>query len=181
MRIVKDVSELPKLFEIPLGLFEMPLEWGMIITDNQMIVFAQETEEEWEGHNENALELLKEAFPNASLDKLMHIFGNRMVFVVCDPLLELIVYIPEDSNLSRPQSDCLLKYLEDMKHENAIKNIEISFYDGCKKGIECSLEELLELVTLKQPQFSELDSSEKFIGIPIEEYLCDNKKKKPRT
>lgn len=180
MRIVKDVSELPKLFEIPLGLFEIPLEWGMIITDNQMIVFAQETEEEWEGHNENALDLLKEAFPNASLEKLMHIFGNRMVFVACDPLLEFILYIPEDSNLSRPQSDCLLKYLEDMKHENAIKNIEISFYDGCKKRIECSLEELLALVTLKQPQFSDTDHQEVIIGIPIEKYLDTKGKSGPK-
>lgn len=174
MRIVKNVSELPKLYETP-------LEWGMIITDNQMIVFAQESGEEWEGHNENALDLLKEAFPNASLEKIMYIFGKRMVFVACDPLLEFILCIPEDSNLSRPQSDCLLKYLEDMKHENAIKNIEICYYEGDKSEEECSLESLLALVTLKQPQFSELDSSEKFIGIPIEEYLCDNKKKKPRT
>lgn len=174
MRIVKAVSELPKLYETP-------LEWGMIITDNQMIVFAQETEEEWEGHDVNALELLKEAFPNASLDKRMYIFGNRIVFVACDPLLELIVYIPEDSNLSRPQSDCLLKYLEDMKHENAIKNIEICFYEGDKSEEECSLEALLALVTLKQPQFSELDSSEKFIGIPIAKYLYAEQKKKPRT
>ena len=162
MRKVKDVSELPKLYETP-------LEWGMIITDNQMIVFAQEIEEEWEGHSENALELLKEAFPHASLDKRMHIFGNRIIFVACDPLCEFILYIPEDSNLSRPQSDCLLKYLEDMKHENAIKNIEICFYEGDKSEEECSLEALLALVTLKQPQFSDADHQEVIIGSPIEE------------
>ena len=68
-----------------------------------------------------------------------------------------------------------------MKHENAIKNIEICFYEGDKSEEECSLEALLALVTLKQPQFSELDSSEKFIGIPIAKYLYAEQKKKPRT
>lgn len=176
MKIVKDIEGLPELFKVETNLLSNVIEWGMVITDNQIIVFKQVEGQVWEGHSDNARTVLEQAFPYASSVQLYEIFLKRVVFIVCDPSEELIIYVTDDFNLSLNQFYATLKYLEDMKVEDVIRNIEISFYDGDKEGEECSLDVLISKIKLKQPQFSDIDKRELIIGIPIEEYLLSSRK-----
>ena len=174
MRIVKDVSELPELFE-------MPIEWGIVITDNQILVFKQGADaEEWEGHGENVETLLEQAFPHVTAEERENIFLERIVFMAYAPS-KFKVFVPKNANLSTNQRESTLKYLEDMKAEDTMGDIEISFYGEENRGVECSIDCLLDGVKLREPQFTDIDSREMIIGIPIKEYLQSAMQSKPRT
>ena len=174
MRIVKDVSELPKLFE-------MPIEWGIVITDNQIIVYAQEEGEKWQGHYSGADFLLRQAFPKASKTEIDGLFNNRIILIGCAPKEVLTVYMPTEHNLSNPQSDSLIEYIKDIKQSGAMKDRKTLFWDRKIINADFTVEILLETLQLKEPQFTDIDYSEVIIGIPIKEYLQSAIQSKPRT
>lgn len=179
-------AQIPELFKIEITpAMEKIKDWGVIITDRQIIIFRKGDEEEWESHTINIWNELKNAFPNITSKQLEEKYNNRIVIITCTPMESFIVNVPSDSNLSVNQHNSVLKFLESIKGTDL--GIDMDFEGRCvvfnlgTTQYAETLDGTIEMLQGMKPQFSDTDASEVIIGIPTGEYLCDEQKNKPRT
>lgn len=178
-------AQIPELFKIEITPSMDLKRWGVVITDNQIIVFRRSDGDKWESHTVNTETVLYRAFPEASFKQIKEKYLNRIVLIVCTPLKMFIVRVPEESNLSANQHNSVLKFLESMKGTDL--DTQITFWDSTitfqigDRRTEDTLDDAIKTIKSMNPQFSDTNASEVIIGIPTGEYLCDEQKNKPRT